>query len=171
MPLERVVQRGGRESARGGISTPTVNSLVCQCVSENFLFPWRALAPLTEDWQRPHGNYTTLSLCFPCGLTDHKFTTIGPILIPLSVGTRGWLKINNLSFASCSLIFQVSRSFWVYFAVVATVVVLHCSGGGWLWGGGSFFFFFLSSILWRRRNAFLGAVSDTAWSGSFSFII
>lgn len=42
---------------------------------------------------------------FPCGLTDHKFTTIGSILIPLSVGTQGWLKINNLSFASCSLIF------------------------------------------------------------------
>lgn len=45
---------------------------------------------------------------FPCGLTDHKFTTIGSILIPLSVGTRGWLKINNLSFASCSLIFAGS---------------------------------------------------------------
>lgn len=45
---------------------------------------------------------------FPCGLTDHKFTTIGSILIPLSVGTQGWLKINNLSFASCSLIFAGS---------------------------------------------------------------
>lgn len=66
----------------------------------------------------------SLSLCFPCGLTDHKFTTIGSILIALSVDTRVWLKINNVSIASCSLIFAVS--FWVCFVAV---VVLHCSGG------------------------------------------
>lgn len=56
------------------------------------------------------------------------------------VGTQGWLKINNLSIALRTLSFLVSLSFWVCFAVVSTLVVLHCSGGDFL----SFLFFSFS---------------------------
>lgn len=99
-----------------------------------------------------------LSLCFPRGLTDHKFTAIGSILIPLSVATPGWLKINNLSIASCSLIFTVSLS--LVPSVFCCCDCCYCSA---LLGGLPFILFFpLSPILWRRRDAFLGAVTDTA---------
>lgn len=104
---------------------------------------------------------------FPCGLTDHKFTTIGSILIPLSVGTQGWLKINNLSFASCSLIFAGS-----FFLSALWCCCRYCCAALF---GGDFLplppFIFLSSILWRRRNTSLGAAGDTAQGSSFSFIL
>lgn len=84
-----------------------------------------------------------------------------------SVGTQGWLKINNLSIALCTLSF-----FGVSFSECALLLLpcLLCCIVQW----GIFFFsrsLLLSSILWRSRNAFLGAVSDTAQSSSFSFII
>lgn len=105
---------------------------------------------------------------FPCDLTDHTFTTIGSILILLSVSTRGRLKINNLSFALCSLIFA-----GFFFLSTLWCCCRYCCAA--LFGRGDFLplppFIFLPSILWRRRNASLGAAGDTAQGSSFGFIL
>lgn len=140
----RQVGEGGRRLRRAGrgISTANVNSTsVCVWgLSLSLESSFSSDRKVTESsWE-----LFALPLSFspfPCRLTDHKFTTIGYILIPLSVGTRGWLKINNLSFASCSLIFAGSF-FWACFGVVVATVVLHCSGVGGGDVGGIFSFFF-----------------------------
>ena len=65
------------------------------------------------------------------------------------------------------LIFALSLSLFEYALLLLPLLLCCIVRGDFL----LFFFFFLSSILQRRRNAFLGAVSDTAWDSSFTFII
>lgn len=73
-----------------------------------------------------------------------------------SVGTQGWLKINNLSIALRTLSFLVSLSFWVCFAVVAMPVVLHCSGG-------IFFLFFFLFFSFSCYPLFSGEAGMLSW--------
>jgi len=152
----------------GRISTVDVNSLSVSLYLRTFSSP----GEFSLLWQKSDRDlkgitavFLFLSL-FPTRTDRSQIHNNRAYFNTFSVGTQDWLKINILSIASRSLSFLESLSFWVCFAVVAALVVLHCSGGF-----SSFFFLFLSSILWRSRNAFLGAVSDMAQSSPFSFII
>lgn len=129
--------REGREEWERGISTLSLNSLSV-CVWELSLpleSPLSSDRRMTEtSWELQHSPSLSLSpsvslSLFPTRTDRSQIHSNRAYFNTFSVGTWGWLKINNLSIASRSLSFSQYLSFWVCFAVVAAVVVLHCSGG------------------------------------------
>lgn len=152
-----------------GISTLSVNSLSV-CVWELSLpleSPLSSDRRMTEtSWELQHSPSLSLSpsvslSLFPTRTDRSQIHSNRAYFNTFSVGTWGWLKINNLSIASRSLSFSQYLSFWVCFAVVAAVVVLHCSGGFSSFFFSPLFLPFLYSL--EKKECFSGC---SQWYGT-----
>lgn len=131
MPLGWAVQ-GGQRGVRERDIHAKFKQSVCLCL-RTFSSPGEP-SLLWKKNDRDLMGITAFSLSvslslFPTRTDRSQIHSNRAYFNTFSVGTWGWLKINNLSIASRSLSFSQYLSFWVCFAVVAAVVVLHCSGG------------------------------------------
>lgn len=128
------------------ISTWSVN---CQSLSENFVFPWR-LYPLTEEWQSSWELWKPLFLSLFHRQTDRsQILNNRAYFNTFSVDTQAWLKINNLSIASCA---PLESLFFL-------TLLCCCHSCYAALFGGIFFFFFLLFLF----SIFSGGAGMLSW--------
>lgn len=140
----RAVMEGAAE-----ISMANVN---CLSLSENFVFPWRALYPLTEEWQSSWELWQPLFLSLFHTQTDRsQILNNRAYFNTFSVDTQAWLKINNLSIAS-----------FVPLESLFFLTLLCCCHSRYsaLFGGIFFFFSFFSFSLFSGEAGMLSWVQS-----------